>query len=99
MSHPFPAVTALALRLVTEAEAAGIEVGHAALSNFGVRLHPLDDALTPALAVELGLTQRHVMVNDSGTVVEFFDGVVDGIKVTTHHAGPAAVLAVEGGAS
>lgn len=76
---------AVAARLVATAEAEGIEVGTVTMHPvLGVRLHPVDPGLTPALALALGLTDRHVMEQEDESV-EFFRGEVVGVRIDTHH--------------
>ena len=80
-------ILALTDRLVVAAETEGIEVGHISLHQItGISLYAEQDDLTPALAVALGLTHRHVMSQPKDTHdVEFFDAELDGVNVSTHH--------------
>jgi hypothetical protein len=96
MDHTMHTVVALAARLTFEAAREGVGVEHLSLHTVtGVALYAAEPALTPALAVILGLTERSVMENRDGSSVEFFKGWVDGIAVATHHVVPTAVLAAE----
>jgi hypothetical protein len=87
-------VIAAADKAAQMAEAAGITVAHVAVATvLGARLHPEDTALTPALAESLGLTERHVAHGiDAAGPVEFFDGEIDGVRVSTHWVLPVEAV-------
>lgn len=85
MSPSMRTILAVTDRLVAIAENHGIEIDHVSLTLPGIAIYPLFRDLAPTLAAALGLTEQHIMDNKDGSAVEFFDGDVDGIKVTTHH--------------
>jgi len=78
----------LAGRLVVQAAADGIAVDHVSLSPSSIRIYAEDHALTPALAVSLGLIERSELLTNDGQF-EFFKGRIDDVFVQTHGPIPA----------
>ena len=99
---PIRRTLALADRLVAQAEAAGIAIDTVDLYASGpdcaqVGLQLAVDGMAPALAVELGLTERRTQPYkpEPGKSIESFRGEFDGASVRVLHTLPTAVLTAE----
>ena len=85
--------------IAAQAQAAGIEIASVDVyapdaKYMRLSIRTTDGDLTPALALELGLTERRVVDYKDGSDIEAFTGHVGSIEVSTAHEIPADSLVV-----